>query len=229
MGQTRTHRFLQSAALSLLGSAAVLLLTHGGYRPQIDLTAATFLCFIVVLLVSLGGHFLPAAFVSIVALLPRGYFFIPPLFSIRVAHPIDEIAVIAFLANRTGHQRSGGQAAPVVQRGADPEPTPATCGRQHSGAGRAHPTRWLRPVCQSTLAGGSGSPVRGGEGLGLDSRESIRKTGTRFVGRVARGPVERGAAGVGNSHTAADGEYRWIWNRVVAVRDGQGNIVNWYQ
>jgi PAS domain S-box-containing protein len=93
------HRQVWSSVVqALLGSAAVLLLTHGGYRLQIDLTAATFLCLIVVLLVSLGGYFIPAAFVSVVALLCVNYFFIPPLFSIWVAHPIDEIAVIAFLA-----------------------------------------------------------------------------------------------------------------------------------
>lgn len=67
--QTKSHRFFQSAVHAVLGVAAVLLLTYGGYRLQLDLTSATFLCLIVVLLVSLVGYFIPAALVSIVALL----------------------------------------------------------------------------------------------------------------------------------------------------------------
>jgi K+-sensing histidine kinase KdpD len=111
MRHTKSHRFFLSAIHSLLGVAAALLLTYGAYRLQLDLTSATFLCLIVVLLVALGGSFIPAAFVSIVALLCVNHFFIPPLLSVRAASPMDEIAVIAFLNHRTGHQPSGGQAA----------------------------------------------------------------------------------------------------------------------
>src|SRR5882672_5969595 len=98
MRHIKFHRPFQSAVHSLLGVVAVLLLTYGGYRLQLDLTSGTFLCLIVVLLVSLGGSSLSAAFVSIVALLCVNYFFIPPILSIWAASLMDEIPVIAFLA-----------------------------------------------------------------------------------------------------------------------------------
>jgi K+-sensing histidine kinase KdpD len=99
MGQTKSHQSFQFALRSLLGSGAVLLLTYAGSQLQLDLTAATALCSIVVLFVSLGGSFTAAAVVSVVAFLSLSYFVAPPRFSFHLARVSDGIAVIAILTS----------------------------------------------------------------------------------------------------------------------------------
>jgi K+-sensing histidine kinase KdpD len=96
--QTKSHPVFQSAVHSLLGVAAVLLLTYAGYRLRLDFATTAFLCLIVVVLVSLGGRFIPAAIVSVVAVLALNYFFVAPPFRVRVAYPLDAVTTTAFLA-----------------------------------------------------------------------------------------------------------------------------------
>jgi hypothetical protein len=67
MRETETHRFLRSAAQSLLGSVGVALLAYLSSRSQLDLLTTALLCLMVAVLVSLGGRFVPAAVTSIVA------------------------------------------------------------------------------------------------------------------------------------------------------------------
>jgi PAS domain S-box-containing protein len=212
---------------ALLGSAAVLLLTHGGYRLQIDLTAATFLCLIVVLLVSLGGYFIPAAFVSIVALLCVNYFFIPPLFSIRVAHSIDAVAVIAFLA-------SGLVISRLVARLRQSFSEVQILNKRLQLVVDTIPT-----LVSRTRPDGSVDFInqRWQEYLGLTLEEVKDWAWTavvhpedreRFVDQwraaLASGePLESGIR-----LRRSDGEYRWFWNRAVPLRDARGEVVNWY-
>ena len=97
MRQSKTQRFLQSAKQALLGSVGVVLVAYVGYRSQLDLPTTAFLCLIVIVLISLGGRLVPAALTSIVAVLSVNYFFVPPLFTIGIAQPLDEIVTTAFL------------------------------------------------------------------------------------------------------------------------------------
>jgi PAS domain S-box-containing protein len=227
MTQTKSHRFFQSAVRSLLGVAAVLLLSYGSYRLQLDLTSATFLCLIVVLLVSLGGNFIPATFVSIVGLLCMNYFFIPPVLSIRVASPIDEIAVIAFLGTgliisrllaRLRQSFSEVQVLSAqLQLVVDTIPTlvSRTRGdgslefmnqrwREYLGLPLKEVKDWawtaaLHPEDQERFMDQWRAALSSGEPLKTEAR--MRR---------------------------ADGEYHWLSISVVPLRDAGGKIVNWY-
>jgi two-component system sensor histidine kinase KdpD len=118
MGQTKTHRVLRSAAQALLGSAGMVLLAYVAYRAHLHLLPTVSLCLLLVVLVSLSGHFVPAAVSSVVALLCVKYFFVPPLLTMRMADARDGLAGAAFLA--TTLIVSGAAVAP---RGAGPERT----------------------------------------------------------------------------------------------------------
>ena len=201
MGQTRTHRFLQSAALSLLGSVAIVLLAYVSYRSRLDLLTTASLCLILVVLVSLGGRFIPAAVASIVALLSVNYFFVAPLFSIRIAHPMDEIAGAAFLVTalvisrliaRLRQSFSEVQALNErLQLVVDTIPALVARARP-DGASDFINRRWQEYL---------GLPVRGCEGLGLDRSDPSGGPGA-VSGAAAGVSVQRGAGGVGSSRPA---------------------------
>jgi K+-sensing histidine kinase KdpD len=79
MKHHQTSRFRHSAALCVLGSIAVALLTVVCFRLDIYPMTVAFLYLIVIVLVSLRGSFVPAAVVSIIAILCLNYFFTPLL------------------------------------------------------------------------------------------------------------------------------------------------------
>ena len=97
MRHNQSDRFWHSAAQSLLGSLGLAVLTFIGYRLQLNLATVCLLYLIVVVLVSLTSGFVPSAFVSLIAIACLNYFFVPPLFDLRVDEPLDAAAVLAFL------------------------------------------------------------------------------------------------------------------------------------
>ena len=227
MKRAKSYRFLQSVAQALLGSAGVVLLAYVGYRSQLDLPTTAFLCLIVVVLVSLGGRFVPAALASIVAVLSVNYFFVPPLFTIGVAQPFDEIAVTAFLVT-----------ALVISR------LVTKLRQSFREVEAAH--EQLRLVIDtvpillaSTRPDGALEFVnqQWREFLGL-SLEEIQGRG--WVSALHPDDQDRvvaqwGAAlasGVPLESEArmrrADGDYRWLLVRMVPLRDHNGAIVQWY-
>jgi len=92
-----TSRFWHSAAQGLLGTLGLVLLTFVCYQLQLNLATVVLLYLIIVVLVSLRGSFALSAIVSILAVLCLQYFFLPPIFSLRVTDPLDVVASIAFL------------------------------------------------------------------------------------------------------------------------------------
>jgi PAS domain S-box-containing protein len=227
MSQTKTHRFLQSAAQSLLGSAGVVLVSYVGYLVKLDLATAALVCLMVVVLVALGGRFVPAAIASIVAVLSVNYFFVPPLFTMGVGQPFDEIAVTAFLAT-----------ALVISR-------LVTRQRQSLREVEALNER-LRLVVDTipslvarTRPDGSLDFInrRWREYLGLPLEEVKDWAWTaglhpedrqQFVDQwhmaLSHGePLEAEAR-----MRRADGEYRWLWIQMVPLRGSGARIVNWY-
>src|SRR6266849_3175187 len=92
-----TYRFWRTAAQCLLGSIAVALLTFVCFQLQVRAGIAALLYLIVVVLLSATDAFVPSVLVSIIAVLCLNYFFIPPIFSLRVGNPLDIIALVAFL------------------------------------------------------------------------------------------------------------------------------------
>jgi len=73
------------------------LITFIGYGLRLNYTTVSFCFLIVVVLQSLFGDFLSSAVVSLFSFLCLNYFFIPPIFSLRVSDSSDTVALIAFL------------------------------------------------------------------------------------------------------------------------------------
>src|SRR5271170_560281 len=97
MKPNRTDRFWRSAGQCLLGGIGVALLTFVGFRLQLRAGIAALLYLIVVVLLSATDAFVPSIFVSIIAVLCLNYFFLPPIFSLRLDNPLDAVALVAFL------------------------------------------------------------------------------------------------------------------------------------
>jgi C4-dicarboxylate-specific signal transduction histidine kinase len=92
-----TYRFWRAAAQCLLGGAVVALLTFVCFRLRINLTIASLLYLTVVVLLSVTDAVVATVFVSIMAVLCLNYFFAPPIFSLRLADPLDIVALVVFL------------------------------------------------------------------------------------------------------------------------------------
>jgi C4-dicarboxylate-specific signal transduction histidine kinase len=92
-----TYRFWRSAAQCLLGGAVVAVLTFVCFRLRVNLTIASLLYLTVVVLLSVTDAVVGSIFVSVVAVLCLDYFFAPPLFSLRLADPLDIVALVVFL------------------------------------------------------------------------------------------------------------------------------------
>jgi K+-sensing histidine kinase KdpD len=97
MQRVKSQKIWRSGIRAIPGALVVGGLTAVGYGLRLDLTVTAFLYLIVVVLQSLMGDFLSSAIVSIVADLCLNFFFVPPLFSLRVSDSSDFWALIAFL------------------------------------------------------------------------------------------------------------------------------------
>ena len=98
MNHNRAYRFWHLAAQSLLGSAALALLTWVCFRFDANSTTVALLYLILIVLVSLRSSFIPSAFVSIIAYMGLDYFFTAPLFHLAMNQILDVVAPIAFLS-----------------------------------------------------------------------------------------------------------------------------------
>jgi signal transduction histidine kinase len=95
---TAIHRSdRHSAALCLFGSAILALLTCVSFQVHALPSVAALLYMVVIVLVSLQGRFIPAIFVSIVAICCLDYFFIEPVFRLSKAATLNVVALVAYL------------------------------------------------------------------------------------------------------------------------------------
>jgi C4-dicarboxylate-specific signal transduction histidine kinase len=90
-------QFWRSAAVCLAGGIGLVLLSAACFRLQATLATAGFALLIMITLISLLGSFTVSAILSFGAVLCLNFFFAEPIFSIRVAKPVDVIAILAFL------------------------------------------------------------------------------------------------------------------------------------
>jgi signal transduction histidine kinase len=97
MKGNQTRRLWRSVALCLLGSIAVALLTFVCFRLDARAGIAALLYLAVVVLLAGTDAFVPSVIVSIMAVLCLDYFFIPPIFTLRLSNPLDFVALVAFL------------------------------------------------------------------------------------------------------------------------------------
>jgi two-component system, OmpR family, sensor histidine kinase KdpD len=77
-------------------------LTYTGYLCHLNLATAGFLCLIVLVLLSSFGDMISATVTSVVAVACLDYFFAPPILSLRVADPLNMLALATFLATSLG-------------------------------------------------------------------------------------------------------------------------------
>jgi K+-sensing histidine kinase KdpD len=91
------RRFWRSGIRAIPGTLLVGLVTFICYGLGLNLTLTSFLYLIVVVLQSLLGDFLSSAAVSIIEDLCLNYFFVPPIFWLRVSDSSDTWALICFL------------------------------------------------------------------------------------------------------------------------------------
>ena len=73
------------------------LLTFICFRLHVRPGIAALLYLTVPVVLSAADAFVPAVLVSIIAILCLDYFFIPPIFSLRLDNPLDIVALVAFL------------------------------------------------------------------------------------------------------------------------------------
>jgi C4-dicarboxylate-specific signal transduction histidine kinase len=97
MRYDKLNRFLQPATQSLLGVVALALITFVCFRFLMNSTTVALLYLIVIVMVSLRGSFIPAAFVSLIAYFCLDFFFTSPLFHLAMNQTLDVVAPIAFL------------------------------------------------------------------------------------------------------------------------------------
>jgi two-component system sensor histidine kinase KdpD len=80
-----------------VGSIAVALLTLVSYRAHIDFPSVIPLYTLLVVLQSLTGDFKSSAVISVLSAGCMDFFFTEPLFSWRVAHPLNALALVCFI------------------------------------------------------------------------------------------------------------------------------------
>lgn len=97
MQRLRKSQFWRSAAVCVGGGIGLVSLSAVCFRLQTTLATAGFALLIMITLISLLGNFVVSAILCFVAVLCLNFFFAAPIFSVRVAKPVDVIAVLSFL------------------------------------------------------------------------------------------------------------------------------------
>jgi PAS domain S-box-containing protein len=227
MKHNQTYRLWRSAALCVFGSIGLALVTFVGYRLQLNLATTALLYMIVVVLMSLTGSFVSSAFISIIAVLGLAYFFAPPIFSLRVADPLNVVALMSFLTTAvviTRLMSKVRKSFQEIQASKDQlrliiDTVPAmTWSALPDGSRDFLNQRWLEYT---------GLSLEEGLGWGWTAAihpEDLSRFEENWHAAVTTGqPLEAEARA-----RRADGEYRWLLIRAVPLRDALGNIVKWY-
>jgi two-component system, OmpR family, sensor histidine kinase KdpD len=95
--QPRNARsYLHKLGHAALGAFAIALLTFSGFRLHFNAATIVLLYLLIIVWQSLTGGFVLSASVAIVAALCLDFFFLPPLFSLRIADPLNVLAFIVF-------------------------------------------------------------------------------------------------------------------------------------
>jgi two-component system sensor histidine kinase KdpD len=95
--QVPVRTLRKSAKRVAAGSVGVALLTLVCYRTHFDFASAIPLYMLLVVLQSLTGDFWSSAVISVLAAGCLDFFFTEPLFFWRITHPLDSLALLAFV------------------------------------------------------------------------------------------------------------------------------------
>jgi two-component system sensor histidine kinase KdpD len=115
---TQQPRKLRILAQCLAASAAIILLTYGGFMLQINLLTISLLYLLVVVAVASRFGFGVASFTSVLAVLLLDYFFEPPLFSFEVENSGIFVALATFEATALAISRLHGRGIRVAREAA---------------------------------------------------------------------------------------------------------------
>jgi len=227
--ERRSRRIWVPAAQALLGAAALGAVGFAAFRLQASTEAAALLFLFVVVPVAIWARPLASVLVSILAILALGYFFTSPGFSfdLRPADPLDVVTVVAFAA-----------AALII--------TPVMSAVRKSFRENSALRDELRTIVDTI-------PTMVWRSRPDGARDFVNRTWLEYTGlpaqqaqgagwQVAVHPEDRArVADAWRSATAsgeafeqemrlrrADGAYRWVLSRAVALRDQHGHIVRWY-
>jgi two-component system, OmpR family, sensor histidine kinase KdpD len=99
MKNSRQARSLpQLLTQSAIGLAVAAAITAVGYALGVDMPIAGCLYLLLVVVQSAFANFASSAIVSVIAVGCLDYFFVPPLFTLRISRPLDAVAMMTFLA-----------------------------------------------------------------------------------------------------------------------------------
>jgi two-component system, OmpR family, sensor histidine kinase KdpD len=94
---TRRGRILRSALLSLPGLVLIALATFICFGLHLQFKTVNMVYVVIIVLQSLIGNFVSSAIVSGIAFLALNYFFVSPIFTLRVNDASDTLALFSFL------------------------------------------------------------------------------------------------------------------------------------
>lgn len=97
MPRINTGRVWRFAKWSGLGSLGVALVTGLGFRFGIGFAGASLCYLLLIVLLSLAGDFAASAAVSVLTIACLDYFFAAPIFSFRIANPVNVLALVSLL------------------------------------------------------------------------------------------------------------------------------------
>jgi two-component system sensor histidine kinase KdpD len=97
MQNDKTRWLRQRAGSSILGTAAVALVTFVCFRLQLNVATTGFLLLLIIVLQSLFSGFIASAIVSVIATACLDYFVVPPILEWQIDNPIDAVALTTFL------------------------------------------------------------------------------------------------------------------------------------
>ena len=227
--ERRIGRIWTAAAQTLLGVAALAVVTFVALRLEASTEAAALLFLFVVVPVAIWARPVASVLVSILAILALEYFFTLPAFSFdaRLSDPLDVVTVVAFAA-----------AALII--------TPVMAAVRNSFRENAALRDQLRTIVDtiptmvwSTVPDGADDFVNRTwleyTGLSADrARDAGWQAAVHPEDRARVAAAWQAAAASGEPFEQelrlrrADGEYRWVLSRAVALRDDQHGIVRWY-
>ncbi len=225
----RTGQISTPAVQTLLGAAALAVVSFAGLRLQASAEAAALLFLFVVVPVAIWARPSAATLVSILAILALHFVFTPAVSPLhpRSTERLDVVTVVVFAA-----------AALII--------TPAMSAVRKSFRENAALKDQLRIIVDTIPTMVWSTPPDGADDF--VNRTWLEDTG--LPAEHTRGSVWQGAVHPGDRARVvdawrrattsgepfeqelrlrrADGEYRWMLSRAVALRDHHGRIVRWY-
>ncbi|MCW5969346.1 MAG: PAS domain-containing protein [Blastocatellales bacterium] len=223
----RSINIRRSAAHSLMGGAALAILTFACFRLRVNPTTAALLFLIIIVLASLAGDIIPAIAVAIIAYLCLDYYFTAPLFQVAMSETLDIVAPIAFISTAlvitrlTAKVRNSFNEIEELKNqlrlAIDTIPG-LVWSALPDGSAEFLNRRWLEFTGLSTEEGLDWSRR---VDVHPEDRERLTEAWNRAIANGNPMEIEARLRSV-------SGDYRWLLIRAVPLRDESGKIIKWY-